>query len=402
MQYGLGTYLSELTESLQAISDLFIFIVSYHNKENKELTLVKKSSRCTEIAIPTPSIQMNYNKTNDKKYAATVVGLLSKYIPLEADVIFQLNFIDDLPIASALKEHYNYPVISVVQFAQWQQLFEGNRQKIVGLNIDEPSNNNEFTFHQEKKMYQISDHIVSVTRYMKDFLVSEYKINPDIISVIPNGLNYSKFKLCSKKDKQLIRQNLGFNKDEIIILFSGRIDICKGVFFLLKAFENSCKQNANLRLVFMGQGDIGECFKKLQSFFGKVTFTGFLPKDLVMSFYQIADVGIVPSVYDHCPLTILEMMANKIPLIVSRVNGPDEMLDDNQCVFIDPIIDKSGEIKFNEKNISDAILHLAGDKSLRTRIANNAYKKLREVYSAKVMAEKMREIFSTFLFSNIS
>ena len=96
--------------------------------------------------------------------------LLSPFIP-EKDVIFQLNYIDDLQIGKLLKERYDHPVISVVHFAQYQQLFNGNRNKLNGLNIDNPSDNVEYTLFTEKELYRISDHIVSVTGYMKDFLV---------------------------------------------------------------------------------------------------------------------------------------------------------------------------------------------------------------------------------------
>jgi hypothetical protein len=37
----------------------------------------------------------------------------------------------------------------------------------------------------------------------------------------------------------------------------------------------------------LGQGSVQDCQKKMKSAFGKVTFTGFLPKETVMQFYKI-------------------------------------------------------------------------------------------------------------------
>ena len=68
-----------------------------------------------------------------------------------------------------------------------------------------------------------------------------------------------------------------------------------------------------------------------------MTYTGFLSKDHVTSFYKIADIVIAPSVYDHCPYTVLEMMASRIPLIVSRINGLDELLSDDHCDVLVPV-----------------------------------------------------------------
>jgi glycosyltransferase len=393
MQYGIGTYNSELTESLLAITDITIYIISYNSKDCKEFSFKTKSDRITEIIIPSPSFPLPTNNTFDKRYASAVVRLLSDFISKNGEVIFQMNYIDDLPIAVKLKEHFDHPVISIVHFAQWQQIFEGNRKKLVGLNLDDPSNNIEFTLSQEREMYRLSDHIVSVTRYMKDFLVNEYSIDSEKITVIPNGLDYSKYCSVSEEERINLRKRLGFGKDEIIILFSGRIDPCKGVFYLLEAFKEACKQNPDLRLVLLGQGNIQDCQRKLQSSFGKVTYTGFLTRDLVTSFYQVADIGIAPSVYDHCPYTVLEMMANRIPLIASRINGLDELLDDNSCLFVDPVVSEEGNITFNIKELSEAIVTLSNDHDIREKMASRAYKLFKEKFLSARMAEEMNNLF---------
>ncbi|OFY67378.1 MAG: hypothetical protein A2V64_11795 [Bacteroidetes bacterium RBG_13_43_22] len=406
MQYGLGTYLKELTESLLKLHDIVLFVVAYHNQNYKEFSIKEVSPRYKEVFIPSPvfrvsqnntfDFRVSQNNTFDKKYASVVVKLLSGLIPVKGKVIFQMNYIDDLPIVIELKKYYKYPVISVVQFAMWQQLFEGNRKKITGLNIDKPSDNIEYTFFRERELYRLSDHIVSVTAYMKEFLIKEYGINQDNITIIQNGIKNG-YKPVSKLQKDEIRRKLGFSENEIILLFSGRIDFCKGVFHLIEAFEEACKYKDNLRLVLMGQGDIQECFKRTQAFFGKVTYTGFIQKDMVSLFYRIADIGVVPSVYDHCPLTILEMMANRIPLIVSRINGPDEMLNDDQCLFVDPVINESGDISLKTKELSDAIITLSENVKFRKELAKNAYNLLEKRFTASRMAEDMNRLFSSLI-----
>ncbi|TAL64894.1 MAG: glycosyltransferase, partial [Bacteroidetes bacterium] len=276
MQYGIGTYIRELRESLLKIEGIKIFLISYHNIDCKEFSFTTISDRYIEINIPSPSFHTSQNNSFDKKYASAVVRLLSGLIPQNGNVIFQMNYLDDLSIANKLKEKFTFPLISIVHFAQWQQLFDGNRKKLSGLNIDQPSNNIEFTLSKEKEFYKISDHIISVTRYMKDFIINDYGINPEKITVIPNGLDYSKYGIISKEERNRLKQRLGFGKDEIVVLFSGRIDPCKGIFYLLDAFEEACKQNHNLKLVLLGQGNIQDCQKRLQSSFGKVIYTGFL------------------------------------------------------------------------------------------------------------------------------
>lgn len=400
MQYGIGTYIRELSEALLVHTDIKLFIVTYQNSECNEFSIETISSRYFRINIPSPVQSSPQNNLYEKRYASAVVRLLSDLIPQNGNVIFQINYLDDLSIAIKLKEKYKYPLISIVHFAQWQQLFDGNRKKLNGLNIDQPTNNIEFTLSKEKEFYKVSDHIVSVTLYMKDFLISDYGINSEKITVIPNGLDFSEYENISEDDRNSLRQRLGFGKEDIIVLFSGRIDPCKGIFYLLEAFEEACKHNQNLKLVLLGQGNIQDCQKKLKSSFGKVIYTGFLNKELVTSFYYAADIGIVPSIYDHCPYTVLEMMANKIPLIVSRINGLDEMLDDNQCMFVNPVISEEGDISFSKNQLSAAILSLAENSILRNDLAIKSYENLRNRFTATRMAEEMNNLLHTLKKSN--
>ena len=397
MQYGIGTYLDELTHALSGFSDIEIFIISYQSSDTKEFSVKEKSERTYEIKIPGPYFYNNQSKSNDKKYAASVVRFLSGIIIKKEHVVFQFNYIDDLPIILGLKDQYNFPVLSVVHFAQFQQIFEGKILKIAGLNLDKPTDNIEFSLSQEREMYRQSDHIVSVTGYMKEFLINEYGIKLDKISVIKNGLNQKNNDQVSKEEKAGIKRRYGFGEHEIILLFSGRIDPCKGINYLMEAFERACRKNNNLRLVMLGQGSIQDCQKKIQSCFGKVTYTGFLPGETVTEFYKIADIGIAPSVYDHCPYSVLEMMANRIPLIMTRINGLDELLSDEECIFINPVISSEGDITFSIEEMTESILSLAADKERRTMLAAKSYRAYERRFTAAGMAEEMYKLFYSLI-----
>lgn len=273
MQYGIGTYIRELTKSLIAHTDLKIFLVNYHNSECLEYSIENISNRYVKINIPTPRVRPIQSNSFDNKYASSVVKLISDVIPKDEEIVFQMNYIDDLPIVRKLKDVYSHAVISVVHFAQWQQIFQGNKQKLAGLNIDNPSNNIEFTLASEKEMYLLSDHIISVTSYMKDFLTERFNLSPDKIDIVPNGLDIGCIKSFSIEQRLELRSRFGFNSSEKIIIFSGRIDICKGIFFLIDAFIEACKQNSDIRLVVIGQGEINDCLIRSNLFYGKITYT---------------------------------------------------------------------------------------------------------------------------------
>jgi glycosyltransferase involved in cell wall biosynthesis len=397
MQYGMGTYIRELTEALLTFTDINLYIVTYHDNHCKEFSTEVVSSRLSKINIPSPQLDFYKKKLFETIYAPRVVDLLTEVISKHGKIIFQMNYIDDLPILEKLKERFTYPIISIVHFAQWQQIFNGNKKKLKGLNLDYPSDNVEFTLSKEREMYRLSDHIISVTHYMKDFLINEYRINQDKIDIVPNAVNLDGFNTLSQNEKRRIKSDLGFNQNEKIILFSGRIDPCKGIFFLFEAFIDACRHRNDLRLVLVGLGALQDCLKKYRSCYGRITYTGYLPSEQIKSFYQIADVGVVPSIYDHCPYTVLEMMAYKVPLVLSNINGLNEMSHNSECLFIEPKVSEDGEITFDYKEISNAILILVSDSQIGEKQALNAYDNLRNNFSTSSFALKMNRIYSSLI-----
>lgn len=171
------------------------------------------------------------------------------------------------------------------------------------------------------------------------------------------------------------------------------MDECKGIYFLLDAFSEVIKQYNNVRLLIIGDGNINKCFEYCKDIWSKVTFTGFIQKEQLINFYQIADLGIVPSIYDHCPYSILEMISFKIPLILSNIEGLNEMLDESQCLFLNPEILENGDILFTKKMISEAILSFLQNENYSKNLANNAYKVIDNKFSAQKMAKFMVDAF---------
>jgi hypothetical protein len=151
MQYGMGTYIRELTEALLLYTGIKIYIITYNSGDCNEFSIDAISERCFKVNIPSPKLTFLHNNSSGEKYALAVVNVLADLISKNEEIVFQMNYVDDLPIIRKLKERYTHPVISIVHFSQWQQLFNGNKQKLNGLSIDFPTNNIEFTLFEGKR-----------------------------------------------------------------------------------------------------------------------------------------------------------------------------------------------------------------------------------------------------------
>jgi glycosyltransferase involved in cell wall biosynthesis len=163
--------------------------------------------------------------------------------------------------------------------------------------------------------------------------------------------------LASQK-KKMIRRQLGFNEKERLILFVGLIEERKGIKHLLQAFNNLSKKYTNIRLVIAGDGDYKEVFERTKNCSGRITLTGKVPREEVCLLYQIADIGVIPSVFEQCSYVALEMLKYGLPVVVSAVSGLKELYIDHKNALLVPLVktdDKSLKLEVIEKELEMSI-----------------------------------------------
>lgn len=399
MNYGLGTYITQLTLSLLKHSDIRIYLINYFSDKYKDLTIANcNNNRLINIHIPLPKLFKNSEK-NIQKHSSRVIDILSVILKEEKKIVFQVNYPSILPLIKEIKRRFPHPVISVIHSAAWQFLTFGNKQELSRISGPDRTflNSAVKELVEEKELYELADRIVSVTNYMKRFVCYYYGICDEKIDVVPNGLDISDLKLPTDQEKINIKKELGFNANEKIIVFSGRLDKEKGLHFLFLAFNKVFEKDTNVRLIIMGEDSgktrINDFLSYCKNSWSKITFTGFLDHDDLDRFYMIANIGILPSIYDHCPYTALELMAYKIPIIMSNTEGLNEILSEKQAVYIEPLIDKDGNISFNVSDFAEVILSLLEEEGKNRKITKDYHKLLKSKFSSSLMGRNMYMIY---------
>lgn len=401
MQYGIGTYIAQLLNAFMVYANVNIYIINYLSDNYKELKVESLRHNITEIFIPEP---VNNKQTKNKlnRYSNQIIYCLTPFLLNNPNQIVLVNYPDAIYLVKQLKLKFNLKIISVIHSAQYHFMFHGNKNRFIQNWF---SNSTSEDIHKwsedEHELYKLSDRIVSVTHYMKKFLIEYYKIIPDKIEVIKNGIDISRLKILNKGDKILLKRTLGFYQNEKIVLFSGRLDASKGLYFLIDGFNEVAKRDKNVRLVIIG-GDspsdrIGQYLQHCQNSWGRVTFTGFLEHEKAIEFYQIANIGVIPSIYDHCPYVALEMIAHNIPVILSNVEGLDEILDETQSVYLNPHIDDKGKVVFDVKEIANAIITLLDDEQKSMQIIQDYQQLIQTKFSSQRMAVEMYCLFKVLL-----
>lgn len=398
VHYGIGTYLKYLTEALLTRGDIHIYVVNYLSDRKKEFDVEIINPRLRYIHIP-PSRNSFKGDDQNQKYANRIVDFLTPFILSQPNVIFQTNYPDTLPIVKCLKSRFASKVISVVHSAQWQFIFEGNMKQFSEAWQDSKVRYSEKLkpIRAEKELYEISDKVISVTSYMRDFLMEYFGIPEKRIEVVHNGIDKKLHLIPDRRNRDDLKQRMGFDQNEKIILYAGRLDKWKGIYFLLDEFAELCNQHRNVRLVLVGEDSgpdkISQYLTHCKNNWSKVTFTGFVDFNTMQDLYQIADIGVIPSLYDHCPYVALEMISNNIPLIISDTEGLNEILTKDQCLYITPSIDDEGFVYFGKNVMKGALIKLlsAMDHPLEERL--DYYPEvIKSRFSAEIMGSKMYSI----------
>ncbi len=190
------------------------------------------------------------------------------------------------------------------------------------------------------------------------------------VYVIPNGIQVDEFENLFK-DK--IRNDLKIEKDQMIILFVGRLHPIKGLKYLLDAFKSVIEAGFHVALVIVGDGEERAHLQRITADLNlqqQVYFIGGVDKSLVPEYMAGADIFVLPSLSEGFGIVLLEAMASGLPIITTNVGGIPEVIDDNVNGFI-------VEPK-NPSQLAQKLVKLLSEPELRSEIANNNIKKAKQ------------------------
>ena len=227
---------------------------------------------------------------------------------------------------------------------------------------------------QVKKVLGVSNYIVeTLDRFLREH--GESGLKPEQKTVWRNGVDTSRFGSDEAKRKAKdFRTKYGISDDDIVFLFSGRLTPEKGAEELLEAFTQVVDQVPNAKLVVAGafffNSNIKSPFEqKLHDLAsqpqveGKIVFTGFVDYNDMPALYEMADVCVLPSIWDDpAPLAVIESLVSGKPLITTRSGGIPEYANDDCAI----ILERDDQLV---EHLAQAMIILASDTQRRDSMA---------------------------------
>jgi starch synthase (maltosyl-transferring) len=175
---------------------------------------------------------------------------------------------------------------------------------------------------------------VCVSRGVMRFSEQVAKLNPDRLTVIPNGIDPAPFDAAVP----VVRATLGVPDGAHLALYVGRLDIQKGIPELLSAAERVIQDKADWHLALAGDGPNREWLmgqlSKRAGLRENVHWLG--QRDDVPGLLKAADVLVLASLWEGMPNVVLEAMAARLPVIGTSVEGTEDLIVPGQTGWLVP------------------------------------------------------------------
>lgn len=272
------------------------------------------------------------------------------------------------------------------------------------------NNNSLLTKYSEKIYYHLHNDIPinadkNILRKARFILISNYlkngvvkacgKIVEERCYVVKNGIDIRKYaQFLDENEKNKILKRYNISQEKKIIIFVGRIKPEKGLNEVLSALEKLDDRYILLIIgsTNFGRDDISDYEKQIQrkciELDKKIVFTGYIPNQEIWKYYKIANVAVLPSMWEEpAGLTMIEAAAAGVPVITTNSGGIPEYLNDDIAVFVE-----------RDKDIVDNLVRyinqIVFDNSDYKEMANKASKYVERNFSENVFYNVFCEVLN--------
>jgi len=169
------------------------------------------------------------------------------------------------------------------------------------------------------------------------------------------------------------------------VCYTGRVELAKGIPYLLQAWKQLALPNAELVL-------IGQVAPELRSLVAKyalpnVRFVGFLPASQVADWYRASNLFAFPSVNEGLARVLLEAMSSGLPIVATSRSGAEDCITPGHDGIIVPPRDATA--------LADAILWHFRNREQSAIMGKAARVTIEQRFTVSHYEERMISVYSS-------
>ena len=232
-----------------------------------------------------------------------------------------------------------------------------------------------------------AERVIACSYYMREQIADIFGVDEEKVSVIPNGIDPGDLQAHDGDELKRLRREFAAPHEKLVLLI-GRLVYEKGFQLALEAMPELIERLQDVRFLVAGSGTHERELRRQAAELGLMehgTFLGWIGDDVLHSLYRIADVCVVPSIYEPFGLVALEAMASGCPCIVADTGGLREVVPHEEA-----------GLRFRARD-PEALVEVAArvlsDDALGRRLVAEAYEHLRR-FDWLDVAERTSALYS--------
>lgn len=171
--------------------------------------------------------------------------------------------------------------------------------------------------------------VVSFTqKYFDDLksLVGEKTFKTSKNVIVPTGIDLERYRVASRKSNPTNQVKFG-----IISRINGFRDHTT----LLEAFE-LIESEGDVSLYIAGEGDLKDQLMIKYQENKNIHWKGYLNQDDIVVFLNSLDCYVIASHGESNSIALMQAQATGLPIIATKVNGISDVLNEEDCIFVQP------------------------------------------------------------------
>ncbi|HYL82066.1 MAG TPA: glycosyltransferase [Candidatus Acidoferrum sp.] len=229
----------------------------------------------------------------------------------------------------------------------------------------------------------LTHRFTSVSQVVKQAMVAQEGFPAARIQIIYNGVQPDRF-APSHEMRLSVRRAIGLAADDLIIGTVGRLDPIKDHATLLEAFAQARIRIPAARLLIVGDGETRGALEAQTRRLGLETVVSFLgSREDIPRLLAACDVFALSSRSEGMPVTVLEAMAARLPVIATAVGDIPDLVLDGETGLLCPPGDPG--------TLSTALVRLLEDRSLRQQMGETGCLRVQREFTRDRMVAGYRQ-----------
>ena len=138
------------------------------------------------------------------------------------------------------------------------------------------------------------------------------------------------------------------------------------------------------------------CLREGKTTATQIVLTGFLDKDALYELYRLADVGVVPSLFEPFGYVPVEMMMHGLPVVATATSGLNEVVDET-CGRKVPLTVTADRVTIDTDRLAEAIVGLLRDPAEARRLGRGGRERYERLYTSEVFGQNMRRFYQEIM-----